>query len=111
MRDQVNIYRYTTASDGAGGLIETQATLRRNSYIDIDVQTVSTTLGTGEYVTNKVINCRLRYRTDLPIQDNDVIEWKGTKYVARGVAEVGDDRNRFQTFTSTCDRDWETSLS
>jgi SPP1 family predicted phage head-tail adaptor len=103
MRDQVNIYRYTVTSDGAGGNIETRTLYRSNAWIDIEETTNTVVLSSGEYTKSRTFTATLRYRSDLPIQQNDIVEWKGLNLVVKEATLYNQDRNRFQTLTFNSD--------
>ena len=103
MRDQVNIYRYTVTSDGAGGNIETRTLYRSNAWIDIEETTNTVVLSSGEYTKSRTFTATLRYREDLPVQQHDVVECKGLNLVVKEATLYNQDRNRFQTLTFNSD--------
>jgi len=98
-RDKVNIYRYTTTSDGAGGVIESKTLYRGDTWANVSETLSSVQLENGEWIKARAFECRLRYREDLPIATNDVLEFKGLNMVVKSATLYNKDRNRFQLLT------------
>ncbi len=98
-RDKVNIYRYTTVSDGAGGSVESKTLYRSNTWANVKETLSSVQISAGVWIKARVFECRLRYREDLPIATNDVLEFKGLNLVVKSATLYNKDRNRYQLLT------------
>ena len=98
-RDKVNIYRYTTVNDGAGGSVETKVLYRGDTWANVSETLSNVQLQTGVWTKARAFECRLRYREDLPISTNDVLEFKGLSLVVKSATLYNEDRNRYQLLT------------